>query len=65
MNRALGLRVAGTIFAIVCILQVLRLVTHTAVIIGGTPIPSWPSVFAAIFAGALSVWMWKLSAGPV
>ena len=64
MNRVLGLRVAGTIFAIVCILQILRLATHTAVIVGGTPIPSWPSVFAALFTGALSLWMWRLASGP-
>jgi hypothetical protein len=63
-SRVLGLRVAGTVFAIVCLAQIVRLVTHTAVIIGGTPIPSWPSVFAAIFTGALSFWMWRLASGP-
>jgi hypothetical protein len=63
-SRVLGLRVAGTVFAIVCIAHIWRLLTHTAVIIGGTPIPSWPSVFAAIFSGALSLWIWKLASGP-
>ena len=64
MNRVLGLRVAGSVFAIVCIAHIWRLLTHTAVIIGGTPIANWPSVFGAIVAGALSLWMWRLASGP-
>jgi hypothetical protein len=63
-SRVLGLRVAGTVFGIVCIGHIWRLVTHSAILIGGTPIPSWPSVLGAIVSGALSIWMWRLASGP-
>ena len=63
-SRVLGLRVAGTVFGIVCIAHIWRLLTHTAVLIGGSPISSTISVIGAIVAGALSVWMWRLASGP-
>lgn len=63
-SRVLGLRVAGTIFGIVCIAHIWRLVSHSAVLIAGNPIPTWPSVLGAIVSGALSIWMWRLASGP-
>ena len=63
-SRVTGLRVAGIIFGIVCLAHIWRLVTHSAVLIAGTPIPSWPSVLGAVVAGALSIWMFRLASGP-
>jgi hypothetical protein len=63
-SRVTGLRVAGFVFAIVCIAHIWRLVAHAAILVAGYPIPSWPSVLGAIVAGSLSIWMWRLAAGP-
>ena len=56
-----GLRVAGTVFALVCIAQMIRLLTHTEVLVNDYALPLWPSAFAFIIAGGLSLWMWQLS----
>ena len=60
-SRNLGLRVAGTIFAIVCVGHVLRLLTRVDVIVAGWHLPLWMNVVGALVTGALSVWMWTLS----
>ena len=56
-----GLRVAGAIFALMCLIQLLRLVTRVEVFVDGHQLPLWLSALAVIFAGGLSLWMWKLS----
>src|SRR5436309_10818756 len=62
MNSTLiGLRVAGTIFGLVCLAQLSRLLTHSDVIIAGRHVPLWPSVIAMLVTGALCGWLWKLS----
>ncbi len=63
-SRVTGLRVAGTIFGLVSLAHIWRLLTHSAVLIAGYPIPSWPSVLGAIVTGALSIWLWRLASGP-
>jgi hypothetical protein len=61
VNQRLGLRVVGVIFAIFCLAHLLRLLSHTEVVIGGNQIPFWPS-WLGMFVGAfLSAWMWSLS----
>jgi hypothetical protein len=60
-SRIMGLRVAGTIFGLVSLAQLLRLVTKTEVIVGDYQIPLGPSALAAVIAGILSLWMWNLS----
>jgi len=56
-----GLRFAGTLFALIALIHVWRLVQGFDVIIGNQHIPPSASIVGAIFAGALSLWMWKLS----
>ena len=56
-----GLRVAGTIFGIVSLLHLLRIVTEATVIIAGYSLPMWINVMGFIAAGFLCVWLWKLS----
>lgn len=63
-SNAIGLRTAATIFGIVCIIQVIRLVTHANVVVNGHAIPLWPSAFAALVAGGLSFWLWRLGGPP-
>lgn len=62
-SRTVGLRVAGVVFAIVCVAQVARLVLRPEILVAGQVIPLWPSAVAAVVAGGLCLWMWKLSAG--
>ena len=60
-SQVLGLRVAGTVFGLMCLAQLLRLVTRAEVLVAGYEMPLWPSVLALVIAGGLSVWLWKLS----
>jgi hypothetical protein len=41
----------------------LRLVTGVEVLVAGYEVPLWPNAVAAVVAGGLSFWMWRLSAG--
>jgi hypothetical protein len=60
-SQILGLRVAGTIFGLICLAHLLRLVTQVEVLVAGHPVPLWASAPAAVFAGGLSLWMWNLA----
>jgi hypothetical protein len=60
-SQSQGLRVAGVLFGLICLGHVWRLLAHVGVQLGSHVIPMWPSVAAAIVAGALSLWMWRLS----
>ena len=57
----LGLRVAGTIFGLMCLAQLLRLVTRSELVVAGNQLPLWVSALAVVIAGGLSLWLWKLS----
>src|SRR5436190_21789654 len=61
-SQTLGLRVAGTIFALVCLGHLWRVVTRAEVLIAGHQLPLWMNIAGALIAGALSLWMWRLSA---
>ena len=62
-SLVLALRVAGTIFAVVCIAHVLRVVTRSDVVIAGYQLPLWASGAAALISGCMSAWMWILRKG--
>jgi hypothetical protein len=57
----LGLRVAGTVFGLGCLGQLLRLVARIEVLVAGHQVPLWPSAIAVVIAGGMSVWLWRLS----
>jgi hypothetical protein len=59
----MGLRTAGIVFAIVCVVHLLRVVTGVEVLVGGHQLPVWVNAVACVITGSLSIWMWKLSAG--
>jgi hypothetical protein len=61
-SRITGLRVAGTLFGIFCLAHLWRLIAGLDVVIGHRHIAPTLSVAAALLAGALSLWMFKLSA---
>jgi hypothetical protein len=56
-----GLRVASAVFGIMCLGQLLRLLTRAEIVLAGHQIPLWPSAVAVVIAGGLSLWMWRLS----
>jgi hypothetical protein len=60
-SRILGLRVASAVFALVCLVQLFRLVKQVEVIAGSHRIPFWLSAVAFVVTGTLSLWLWKLS----
>jgi hypothetical protein len=60
-SQILGLKVAGVIFGIMCLAQLLRLVIGLEVLVAGHHVPLWPSGLAFVILGSLSLWMWRLS----
>lgn len=60
-SPAQGLRVASIIFGLIGLGHLGRLLARIPVHLGNYAIPMWPSVIALIVAGALSIWMWRLS----
>jgi hypothetical protein len=63
-SQILGLRLAGVIFGLMCLAQLLRLVIRPEVLVAGHQVPLWPSGLALVILGGLSLWMWKLSRTP-
>ena len=60
-SQILGLRVASLIFGLMCLAQLLRLVTGLDVLVAGHHLPLWPSGLAFLILGGMSLWLWKLS----
>jgi 4'-phosphopantetheinyl transferase EntD len=60
-SQILGLKVAGFVFGLMCLAQLLRLVIRPQVLIAGHHLPLWPSGLAFVILGSLSLWMWKLA----
>jgi hypothetical protein len=56
-----GLRVASAIFGLMCLAQLLRLVTRVEVLVAGHQMPLWPNAVAFVILGGLSIWLWWLS----
>jgi hypothetical protein len=63
-SQILGLRVAGIVFGLMSLAQLVRLVMRPDVLVAGHPMPLWPSALAMVILGGLSVWMWKLARTP-
>jgi len=61
-SQIIGLRVAGAVFALVCLGHLLRILTRVDVLIAGLQIPVWINAVGVVIAGGLSLWMWRLSA---
>lgn len=62
-SQSIGLRVAGLVFGLICLVHLWRLVfSHFTVQVGSHVIPLWGSGIGAIVAGILSIWMFRLSA---
>ena len=60
-SHILGLRVAGTVFGLMAVGQLIRLATRAEVRVAGWFVPFWLSGLAILVAGGLSCWLWRLS----
>jgi len=63
-SQTTGLRVAGIVFGLMAIAQLVRLVIRPEVLVAGYSMPLWPSVVAFVILAGLSLWMWKLARAP-
>ena len=54
MNASQYARLAGTVFAVIALLQLARALAGWPVTVGGVTIPVWPSWVAFVVAGALA-----------
>lgn len=52
--------ISATIFALVALLHIVRLLTHWSVQIGTVTVPFWVSWLGLLIAGALSIWAFRL-----
>jgi len=60
-SQILGLQVAGAVFGLMALAQLLRLVIRPDVFVASHMVPLWPSALAFVILGGLSLWMWKLA----
>ena len=62
-SQIVALRVGGTVFGLICLAQLTRVLLFPAVVVlvGGYRMPLWPSVVAAVVLGGLTFWMWLVS----
>jgi hypothetical protein len=56
-----GLKVAGAIFGLVGLLQLIRLLRGWEIIINHREVPLWFSGVAMVVLGLLSIWLFRLS----
>jgi len=62
-SQVAALRVGGAVFGLMSVAQLTRVLVfpQVDVIVGGFPMPLWPSVLAALFLAGMSIWMWNVS----
>jgi len=60
-SHILGLRVAGTLFGLMSLGQLARLILRLDVRVAGHALPLWASGLACIVLAGLSLWLWKLA----
>lgn len=60
-SQITGLRVAATVFGLMALAQLGRLVIQPAIVVAGITLPLWPSVLACGLLAALSAWLWRLA----
>ena len=64
MKASSYIAVSGTVFGIVAIAHVVRLLFGWPVLVARQSIPVWFSVVGLVFAGALCVWALRILANP-
>lgn len=60
-SQRIGLRLASVVFALFAIGHIVRLANRAPVTVGHYHVPMAVSVIALLIAGALCIWLWRLS----
>lgn len=60
-SQTSGLLIASGVFALIAIVQLVRLFIRPDIVVAGHELPLWPSGIAVVLFAGLSVWMWKLA----
>jgi hypothetical protein len=60
-SKDLAMRIVGTIFGVVGLFHLLRIITGVSFIIAGWSIPMWLDVMGFLATGLLCGWLWLLS----
>ena len=60
-SQTMGLRVAGTVFGIMSVAQLLRLILQPVVVVAGHTVPLWPSILAFAILAGLCFWLLNLA----
>jgi uncharacterized membrane protein len=60
-SKDISLKIAGSIFGIVALLHLVRLITGASVTIGGWEMPMLMSMAGLIGGAVLSIWFWLQS----
>ena len=55
------LTISGTLFAILAVLHLIRLLTHWPALIAGLTVPVWVSAVGLVVAGGLTLWAGRLA----
>jgi hypothetical protein len=59
-TKDIAMRMAGTIFGIVALIHLLRIITGASVVIAGFSLPLWFSVMGFLATGCLCIWLWLI-----
>ena len=60
-SQIMGLRVAGIVFGLMSLAQLLRLIIQPMVVVAGHTMPLWPSVLAFLILASLCLWLLTLA----
>lgn len=60
-SQTTGLRVAGSVFGLMAVAQLLRVILQPVVIIAGHTVPLWPSILAFLVLASLCFWLLNLA----
>ena len=60
-SQIMGLRVAGVVFGLMSLAQLLRLIIQPTVLVAGHLLPLWPSILAFLILASLCFWLLQLT----
>jgi hypothetical protein len=60
-SQVTGLRVAGVVFGLMSLAQLLRLIIQPLIVVAGHVVPLWPSILACMLLASLSYWLLQLT----
>ncbi len=60
-STTFALRVSGTIFGIVALLHLARLITGVLILIAGFSLPVWVNIVGFLATCILCIWLWSIT----